>query len=376
MGSGLGAVISGSLGFLFSNAGALRLAVGMGHSFSNGEAPVAVAGERHSWLDAIRGLAVLGMIVTHTINTLLASEWKTGEMFGRSVYVSGLVAPTFLWIAGYAHGLGSIRRESRGDRGWPARTLRRLLLVLGLGYLIHLPLPGTGTTWRLFFGVDVLQCLAVTLLAVIALEKWLPRRSGIALALLAAVMVGWGALPAERAGLGTGFWPLEAWFDQSGLSLFPLVPWAGFVVAGVLMARWRVPLWGWPVLGLLLLALPSPPFISKSHPTFFLERLGWLLLAASVCRCAAQSVPVPRWLLWTGRESLVLYVVHLSLLYFVPTARWIGPVLDPWLTGLAALVLTVCSMGLAWVWRRAWNRRRDAAAPPAGEGGTRGVGAG
>jgi hypothetical protein len=51
MGSGLGAVISGSLGFLFSNAGALRLAVGMGHSFSNGEAPVAVAVERHSWLD-------------------------------------------------------------------------------------------------------------------------------------------------------------------------------------------------------------------------------------------------------------------------------------------------------------------------------------
>ena len=130
--------------------------------------------------------------------------------------------------------------------------------------MIHLPLPGTGTTWRLFFGVDVLQCLAVTLLAVIAVEKWWPRRSGIALVLLAAVMVGWGALPAERAGLGTGFWPLEAWFDQSGLSLFPLVPWAGFVVAGVLMARWRVPLWGWPVLGLLLLALPSPPFISKS----------------------------------------------------------------------------------------------------------------
>ena len=117
------------------------MAVGMGHSFSNGEAPVAVAGERHSWLDAIRGLAVLGMIVTHTINTLLAPEWKTGEMFGRSVYVSGLVAPTFLWIAGYAHGLGSIRREGRGDRGWPARTLRRLVLVLGLGYLIHLPLP-------------------------------------------------------------------------------------------------------------------------------------------------------------------------------------------------------------------------------------------
>jgi hypothetical protein len=80
--------------------------------------------------------------------------------------------------------------------------------------------------------------------------------------------------------------------------------------------------------------------------------------------------------LWTGRESLVLYVVHLSLLYFVPTARWIGPVLDPWLTGLAALVLTACSMGLAWVWRRAWNRRRDAAAPPAGKGGVRGVGAG
>jgi hypothetical protein len=155
---------------------------------------------------------------------------------------------------------------------------------------------------------------------------------------------------------GTGFWPLDAWIDQTGTSLFPLVPWAAFVFLGVLMARRAGPGWAWPVAGIVLLALPSPPFISKSHPTFFVERFGWLLLVVSAVRALGRITSFPRWLLFVGRESLVIYLAHLGLLYLVPTARWVGPRLDPAATALAALALALVSIAIAWAWR-AWRSR-------------------
>jgi uncharacterized membrane protein len=316
---------------------------------------VQARGTREPWLDAMRGLAVLGMIETHTVNTVLAEEWRSGEGFTRLVYGNGLVAPAFLWIAGQAHGLASGRRLAGGV--WPVRTVRRLLTILALGYLIHLPVPGTGATWRHFFGIDVLQCLAVSLLFVVVVERWAPRpRADVVLGLLGLGLLAVGALPSEALNSACPFWPLEAWIDQSGRSLFPLVPWAAFVFFGVVMAYWRLPWWACGVMGVVLLALPSPPFISKSHPTFFAERFGWLLLGASVIHGLGRVVPMPRWLCWMGRESLGLYVAHLALLYLVPTARWIGPNLGPVGTGAVAAGLVAASVGLVWGWRRASGR--------------------
>lgn len=315
---------------------------------------------REDWLDALRGLAVLGMIETHTVNTMLAEGARAGQGFTRLMYTDGLVAPAFLWIAGYAHGVVTNRKPGQGV--WPMRTVRRLGVILFLAYLIHLPVPGTGATWRQFFGVDVLQCLAASLLMVVAVQRWLPRHAEWALAGATAVIIALGALPPAALIFGTGFWPLEAWLDQSGVSLFPLVPWAAFVFLGVLLARWRLAAWMWVVLGLGLLALPSPPFISKSHPTFFAERFGWLLLAAAAVRGLGQVLSYPRWLRWVGRESLALYLAHLALLYLVPTARWVGPRLSPVATGVAAFGLAVVSAGLVLAWRWVEARRREAAA--------------
>lgn len=315
---------------------------------------------REDWLDALRGLAVLGMIETHTVNTLLGGAWREGEGFTRLLYANGLVAPAFLWIAGYVHGVVSNRRPAAG--GWPVRTVRRLLVILALGYLIHLPLPGTGATWRLFFGVDVLQCLAASLLGVVALQHWFPRQQEVALAVVAVSTIALGVVPPSVLNRGAGWWPLDAWIDQSGVSLFPVVPWAAFVFLGTLMARWRLPVWSWGVLGAGLVALPSPPFVFKSHPTFFVERLGWLLCMAAGVRGLGSIVSFPRWLCWVGRESLGLYLAHLALLYLVPTARWVGPRLSPGATAGVAVALAGLSAGLVWAWRAWVTRRRESAA--------------
>lgn len=316
---------------------------------------------RAQWLDALRGLAVLGMIETHTVNTLMAASWKSGDAFTRLVYWNGLVAPAFLWIAGYAHGLGSAKR-SADPAAWD-RTVRRLLVLLLLGYLIHLPVPGTGATWPQFFGIDVLQCLAASLLAAAVVERWAGAWAQSILATMTVVVVALGAVRPGVPIPAPLLWPLRAWIDQSGVSLFPVIPWAAFVFLGVLMAPRRWAWWVWALIGAALVALPSPPYQWKSQPAFFVERFGWLLVGAAAIRGLGECVGFPRWLRWVGRESLPLYLVHLGILYLLPTTRWVGARLDPAATAAAAIVLTLASAALVWGWRRLWARHGGSEAP-------------
>jgi surface polysaccharide O-acyltransferase-like enzyme len=70
-------------------------------------------------------------------------------------------------------------------------------------------------------------------------------------------------------------------------------------------------------------------------PAFFLERLGWIILLASATRFVMDPLlqkkrPWFGWLYLAGRESLVVYVVHLALIHAVPwpggsLERTIGP---------------------------------------------------
>lgn len=296
---------------------------------------------REDWLDALRGLAVIGMVETHAVNALLARAWRDESWITALDTVNGLVAPTFLWISGYAHGLGS-RARAESDPRW-RRALRRLLLIGGLGYALHLPEALGAADWQRGFNVDVLSCLAVTLLVVLAVERWLSRRGPILIACLAGAVVLAGALPPDALTKLTGFWPLDAWVDQSGRSLFPVIPWSAFVLLGVLMAWWPGTWWVWAATAGLMGSGFAPHFLQKSHPSFFFIRFFIVAIAADGLRALGRRIAFPRWLTWIGRESLAFYVVHLVLLYWFPTTRWLGLRLDP----LAVLAVAIGLIGLS-----------------------------
>jgi uncharacterized membrane protein len=118
---------------------------------------------RREWADALRGLAVVGMIWTHCANTLLSTQLQATPAFSTATYYHGLIAPTFFWLAGLMRGVSAARPGPRKP-AWP--TMKRLLMILGIGYLLHVPwaewLGGdfSAAAWRTFIQVDVLQCLA------------------------------------------------------------------------------------------------------------------------------------------------------------------------------------------------------------------------
>jgi uncharacterized membrane protein len=316
------------------------------------------------WLDALRGLAVLGMLHTHVTNTLLDPMWHAGRGFDGLRYLHGLVAPSFLWIAGYAHGIGLWRRLAGDMPGFPWRTVRRLVVVGMIGYALHFPWGGSAAAWAAFRATDVLQCLAASLLVLVALERvawrFCPGAWRMTCVLSLVILAGLASvLPVPHGEVfQVGPAAVRAYFDTSGTSLFPLLPWFGFVAAGALAAAvpaaWRrlmVPV------AVLACLCPQPAVFSALAPGFFLQRLGWVALAAQAADWFGRQRAYPSWLLLAGRESLVVYVGHLILLHWLPWAPAIGRTLTPARVSLVFLLLAGLSLLLAFASDK-WKIRR------------------
>lgn len=325
---------------------------------------------RLTWIDLLRGVAVVGMVETHVMNVVLSAEFDgTGWRHQLSFY-NGLLAPAFLWIAGFVQGL-SIRKAHREGR--PVVTgarLRRLGFVAMLGYLLHVPwhLWGAGDfsaeTWRIALQADILQCMAVglvlLLLAGLARGFWFD-----VVTLLLAGFFVFAAPAAQQWQTGISF--LDPFLNHERGSLFPLFPWVGFCALGSLASRWQV---SWKTLlpaSLVFIALAAvfePSGYSYVHPTFFAERLGWLGLLITAVWLFGQRF-APAWLQLAGRESLFIYVLHLLLLHSIPFRGttlnlWIGRTLPiPATAAVFVVVLGVC-LGLAWLNEKRKQRGRVA----------------
>src|SRR5438105_13888076 len=83
--------------------------------------------ERVRAVDWLRGLAVLVMIQTHSLS-LLRPELRQGPFFSRLQWIDGLVAPAFIFAAGFAMALVQCRAAAGGGPRGPRirKTLRRI----------------------------------------------------------------------------------------------------------------------------------------------------------------------------------------------------------------------------------------------------------
>ena len=166
----------------------------------------------------------------------------------------------------------------------------------------------------------------------------------------------------------TGVLLIDQYLNQNQGSWFALFPWVGFGLAGFLSRR----LWDGTVnrdatlifgLGALLAFVqPYSPWPGGA-PEFFLERLGWVMMAAVLVACVADRVSaVTGWLRLAGRESLLLYVVHLMLIHSVPLPRLpLQHLIGPTQSVGGVLGLFVGLFAVSWL-LGAWNERRKGAA--------------
>jgi hypothetical protein len=336
-------------------------------------------------LDLLRLLASFQMIQGHTLGGLVAPAALVGPLFAPWTFARGLTSVAFLFAAGLSFFLTTLVDLPRhlAHRAASRQRLARAGLLVLLGYALHAPF-GTPLAHALI--VDVLQCIGASLAVAELLVLTLRRARSVVLAASALAVSALLLAPHTAAITADGAASILAnYVTRTGGSLFPLTPYAGFFFAGVVAgalafpqgadtprARSLVRL----VLVAALLRLTAAwvahievPIDPQVDVAFALRKLAFVVAALAVLLLVSWKLArLPRLLERLSGETLVLYVVHLQLLYpaGVGLVHWVGPVLPlPAAMGVA-LALMVASGAAALVWngrrgrRVASQRRADA----------------
>lgn len=348
-------------------------------------------------LDALRAVAVLAMVMGHTLDATLSPEARALPAMATYWNFRMVTAPLFLAVAGWAVA-NSLSRS--GLQGWAVarRYLPRVGLLLFCGYLLRWPgwalsrfFSGDRQIWMHFLASDALHVIAGSLLVAIAVFGLTGRRElrllmvgilGVGLPMLSPIFLPWlrEHLP---------FWLAQPLVNRS--SNFPLIPWSayfflGVLLRGVVVSMPRVP----PAaivgtLGLMLTLLLSWISVNQGWGwrQIFFWRLALLLLIAG----AVLGLPerLARFLAPVGRASLWAYVLHLPITYGwslfppvgIPGLSWkVGKTLAPGPALLLALGVTLLTVPLALLAKRyisplkkrvwtLWTTRKDPEAFPA-----------
>lgn len=316
----------------------------------------------------------LVMMQGHVFDALVSPLSRADPLYLLQATLHGSTAPGFLFASGFVAGLPRAPLSVTAS----LRRAKRLLFVLGVGYAIHLPyfslwktLSATPAEKAALFACDALQVIAVTQLAVLGVQ-WIFGRH-------------WPAVTATLAAIvlvaGPGIWasgvartlpaPLGAFLDMSVTpSRFPIFPFAAFVLAGTVAGallgrqdprtrRVRGLVGGFGLIAVgLLLSIPLRWVVDfwGVSPAYALIRIGALLLILLGVEALSQRTRAVQPLALLGHETLLVYVLHLLMLYggvvgASPMARYFDTLSFPQATGILLLMLPVI-FAAAWTWHR------------------------
>jgi uncharacterized membrane protein len=181
-------------------------------------------------VDWLRGAAVLVMIQCHAMVLLRPELMQTG-LARWLLRVDGLVAPAFITAAGFSIGLVLVRAAAAGKLASRVRkSARRALDVFAVAYLGTLIFLPVWEQPALFLKLEILHCIALSLVLCLGLGALTVRRPPVATAAALAVGAAVFALsPLAEAVRG----PLWQLFTTASGSPFPLFPWSGYAFVGM-----------------------------------------------------------------------------------------------------------------------------------------------
>jgi uncharacterized membrane protein len=318
----------------------------------------------------------LVMVQGHLCDSLLAPEVQVQSWYVFQRMFHGSTAPGFLFASGFVAGLPRAPLSLRAS----LRRARRLLFVLGVGYFLQLPWFSLWKTLNeatprqrdILFACDALQVIAVTQLFVILLQwvtgtRWTQVAALLALVVVATTPAVWAS--DLVAGLPE---PLAPYLDRTTGSRYPIFPYSAFVLAGTLAGatlgrvdpktrRRRALVAGGALIsvgaGLAVVLAGRMDFWGPS-PAYVLIRLGGLLLLLLLVEAASRRpAPGVRPLALLGHETLLVYVLHLYILFGGIVLIGPSPLVrlhDSLGVAEAALALVLMIpplLAAAWLWR-------------------------
>jgi uncharacterized membrane protein len=361
------------------------------------------AAARLQYLDWLRGLAVVAMVLAHVSDSWTLDAGRRHQGWYTVAFVGGVASPLFLFLAGVAMAMsaasrgraaaahaerppGSAAGSTHAHRAGARHARRRgwEIFVLGWLFRVQSQVLGFGPLSNLL-KVDMLNLMGVSMVAATYLWQLSPARTtrlallGAATAFVAMITpivrdVPWlSALPD----------PLEAYLRPAGsYAAFPFFPWAGFLFAGVivgdlvdavrtaaarggalaatpisipsrdLLLQNGLAIAGGAGVALAWLASFQPSIYASASfwhdsPTFFFIRLGLVTLLVPLAWVLERLFPdvLVGPLATLGRSSLFVYWVHVEMVYGV----WAEPIkrtMPLWLALTATALVSVAMYGL------------------------------
>jgi len=295
------------------------------------------------------------MVGAHVTDAWTRTEDRGRMLYMVTVFVAGLAAPLFLFLAGLTTSMASSARASKAGHAAAAGMARRRgLQVFVLAFLFRLQsqLLGWGA-FSNFLKVDILNVMGIAMIAAAIIWGLSEQRTTrILLFAVAAVVVAMTTPLIREAGILGGLPdPIEAYIRPlPGRTNFALFPWAAFLLAGAIagelvfavrdVSRERLLHAAILVCGLVGIAggyaasfQPSIYSVSNfwtSSPTFFFIRLGicaaMLPIAFGIehvhgfarrqwSRVFAEPDVPGRVIATLGRSSLFVYWIHVEIAY-------------------------------------------------------------
>jgi len=359
-------------------------------------------GKRLAFIDWTRGFAACIMLQGHVFHSFAHKDLRSDGPYVLSQFFGGLTPAVFLFLTGVTLAFLMDSQSRKQPAGWrrvlSAVYRARYLLLIGLAFRLQLWVTAWGQSeWQNVFKVDILNCMAASMLILAPLALCDTRER-----------IRYGVL----AGLGlAGAAPLVSQFGFDWLhpflrnylvpnpNFFPIFPWGAFLAFGLsagsilrlVQEEDMTRVMQWAALGGIVLILGARfaadlPFGIYPQSDFWLNgpalifiKTGVILLIAAWAYLLTTQLNPNGWsfVRQLGTTSLLVYWVHTELVY----GRWLGAFKENLsipqtvlmaLFVIAAMVLLSVARtgwkgfpGLLPVVRDLWNSGREPIAQPA-----------
>lgn len=298
---------------------------------------------RLSFLDWTRGLAAVIMLQGHVFHSYTGKEWREGSVYVLSQFFGGMPPAIFLFLTGVtlAFLMDSCERKSLSFSERWVMALRRAGYLFVLAYAFRLQLwlfAWPNSPWTDLLKVDILNCMGFSIAALAVMSVFatadrvrLAAVLGVAIAALSPLVsaVDWAGVPS-----------LVKTYLAPDYNFFSFFPWASYLAFGLSfgsllrivrednserLMHWIALLGFAMILGGQFFG--SIPFSIYAKSEFWLDspalvfiKLGVILLGMSAAFVWNRWVIRERWnwLRQIGQTSLLIYWVHIELIY----GRW------------------------------------------------------
>ncbi len=279
---------------------------------------------RFLFLDLLKAIALIEMVNGHTLDALLSSYQKKIYFWIFWQNVRGFTAPLFLFASGIAFSISTLNKKEYFHLSKKFfDRIRRIIFIITLGYLLHLPyfslrktLASPLSDLNNFFSVDILQCIGASIL-ILQILYLISRNREVFMKLLFFVFINFYLLSIylENLNLNLPLFFLK-YFKNS---LFPLTPFSLYLFSGcfigsIFLNNEKKDIFIISSFISFLLFLTLKFYKIPANIIFFrisiLSLISFLLL-----KFEGKKNKILEILQKFGKESLVVYFYHLIVIY-------------------------------------------------------------